>query len=67
MNCSTQVCEQQVYAYRRDQMETFKMMQEKKLPSAEIFADGAVEIFADDGTIVVVIHSGRYQISIEIG
>jgi hypothetical protein len=33
----------------------------------ECFADGAVEVFADGNTIVVVIHSGRYQITIEIG
>jgi hypothetical protein len=48
-------------------METMQVSRYQAQPSAENLADGAVEVFARDGIILVVIHSGRYQITIEIG
>jgi hypothetical protein len=36
-------------------------------PAVDELADGAVEVFAEDDVILVVIHAGRYQITIEVG
>jgi hypothetical protein len=35
-------------------------------PRREELAENALEVFADEERITVVIHSGRYQVSIEI-
>ena len=63
----TQECVREPLSYRRNFMETMQVTNIQALPLAENFADGAVEVFARDGIILVVIHSGRYQITIEIG
>ena len=52
---------------RRLLMETTPVEQCLTTPPVTCMADGGVEVFARDGRIMVVIHSGRYQITIEVG
>jgi hypothetical protein len=47
-------------------METKQISQRKKLSSVNEMAEGGIEVFAREDRILVVIHSGRYQITIEV-
>jgi hypothetical protein len=67
MECCTHAGINQSGVYLRTLLEPEQTQWVAARPRREELAETALEVYADEETITVVIHSGRYQVSIEIG
>lgn len=66
MECCVNQIKPEMAVQRSSVLQTMQVAPTPTRPVAESFAETGVEIFAENGVIVVVIHCGRYQITIEV-